>query len=297
MVGTLFILIAFARIIYYHSTRTHLVGFETSIYYWHFVDIIWVILFGVVYYWTGANFLESAAMAGIPFRNFLRGINPTIRNSFFKIFKLFARLKLSYPILFLFLHYIRLGLITIGVIKLGFFIFTLNSAYLKTPIFLLLTFVESFNFLYSEACLHLTMLYPINTAGTSEISKSHINFKNNFQPHGPLNTEDSDDETFDADLETQMGMDVESAANRGVDSLATFLNRWECEPSERAMYMESAIAHIEETSEQGSASRETRIEIVERAFAELDAMDASSSNVPGGSENHSSHNSTSDSQS
>lgn len=54
LVGTIFILIQYLRIINYHATTTHHLGLESSILYWHFVDIVWLLLFGVVYYWGGS---------------------------------------------------------------------------------------------------------------------------------------------------------------------------------------------------------------------------------------------------
>lgn len=51
IVGTIFIAIAFVRHIFYHFTKSHHKGFETGILYWHFVDIVWLFLFLVVYYW------------------------------------------------------------------------------------------------------------------------------------------------------------------------------------------------------------------------------------------------------
>jgi cytochrome c oxidase subunit 3 len=38
--GTIFIYVAFLRIFNYHLTTKHHVGYEFSIYYWHFVDIV-----------------------------------------------------------------------------------------------------------------------------------------------------------------------------------------------------------------------------------------------------------------
>ena len=54
LVGTIFITIGFFRIINYHFSSNHHVGFEASILYWHFVDVVWLFLFIAVYYW-GSN--------------------------------------------------------------------------------------------------------------------------------------------------------------------------------------------------------------------------------------------------
>jgi cytochrome c oxidase subunit 3 len=53
IVGTLFILVGFTRIINYHLTNTHHQGHEAGIYYWHFVDVVWLFLFMAVYLWGG----------------------------------------------------------------------------------------------------------------------------------------------------------------------------------------------------------------------------------------------------
>jgi len=53
IVGTIFILVGFIRIINYHLTDTHHQGFEAGILYWHFVDIVWLFLFMAVYFWGG----------------------------------------------------------------------------------------------------------------------------------------------------------------------------------------------------------------------------------------------------
>lgn len=54
IVGTIFIVVGLSRIINYHLTDTHHQGHEAGIYYWHFVDVVWLFLFLCVYYWAGA---------------------------------------------------------------------------------------------------------------------------------------------------------------------------------------------------------------------------------------------------
>ena len=54
IVGTIFILIGFIRIVLYHFTSEHHLGFEAGILYWHFVDVVWLFLFVAVYWWGGA---------------------------------------------------------------------------------------------------------------------------------------------------------------------------------------------------------------------------------------------------
>ena len=51
MLGTAFIAVAFFRLINYHLTDHHHIGFESSILYWHFVDVVWLFLYISVYWW------------------------------------------------------------------------------------------------------------------------------------------------------------------------------------------------------------------------------------------------------
>ena len=53
IVGTIFILVGFSRMLSFQLTKQHHVGFESSILYWHFVDVVWLFLFIAVYYWGG----------------------------------------------------------------------------------------------------------------------------------------------------------------------------------------------------------------------------------------------------
>ncbi len=51
IIGTIFLGVAFFRIILYHMTNNHHLGFESGILYWHFVDVVWLFLFFSMYYW------------------------------------------------------------------------------------------------------------------------------------------------------------------------------------------------------------------------------------------------------
>ena len=53
-VGTCFLFVSFVRIILSHFTSTHHFGFEAAAWYWHFVDVVWLFLFVVVYWWGGS---------------------------------------------------------------------------------------------------------------------------------------------------------------------------------------------------------------------------------------------------
>jgi len=51
IIGTIFLVVSFYRIISYQLTDSHHVGFESAILYWHFVDVVWLFLYVSVYYW------------------------------------------------------------------------------------------------------------------------------------------------------------------------------------------------------------------------------------------------------
>jgi len=51
IIGTAFITVGLWRVLAYHSTDNHHLGLESSILYWHFVDVVWLFLFISIYYW------------------------------------------------------------------------------------------------------------------------------------------------------------------------------------------------------------------------------------------------------
>jgi cytochrome c oxidase subunit 3 len=53
IIGVLFITINLIRLINQHFTKNQYFGFEASIWYWHFVDVIWLFLFIILYWWGG----------------------------------------------------------------------------------------------------------------------------------------------------------------------------------------------------------------------------------------------------
>jgi cytochrome c oxidase subunit 3 len=53
LVGTIFLFVCYLRNWAYHFTNTRHIGFEMAIWYWHFVDVVWIFLFVFVYVWGG----------------------------------------------------------------------------------------------------------------------------------------------------------------------------------------------------------------------------------------------------
>jgi heme/copper-type cytochrome/quinol oxidase subunit 3 len=50
-IGTIFIFVCFIRFLKNHFTVDHHAGLEAAAWYWHFVDVVWLFLFTVVYFW------------------------------------------------------------------------------------------------------------------------------------------------------------------------------------------------------------------------------------------------------
>lgn len=51
IIGTIFIIVSFARYRAFHFTPKNHFGFEAAAWYWHFVDVVWLFLFVSIYYW------------------------------------------------------------------------------------------------------------------------------------------------------------------------------------------------------------------------------------------------------
>jgi len=53
IVGSLFLLVCTGRIFWGHFRASHHFGFEAAAWYWHFVDVVWLFLYIVIYWWGG----------------------------------------------------------------------------------------------------------------------------------------------------------------------------------------------------------------------------------------------------
>ena len=55
LVGATFLLVCLWRASRLHFTMWKQVGFKAAVWYWHFVDVVWIFLFLVVYIWSGSS--------------------------------------------------------------------------------------------------------------------------------------------------------------------------------------------------------------------------------------------------
>ena len=51
IIGTVFLFVCYLRVRAGHFTADNHVGFEAAAWYWHFVDVVWLFLFGAIYIW------------------------------------------------------------------------------------------------------------------------------------------------------------------------------------------------------------------------------------------------------
>ncbi len=51
IIGTCFLIVCLVRLYYHHFSRQQHFGFEAAAWYWHFVDVVWLFLYIVVYIW------------------------------------------------------------------------------------------------------------------------------------------------------------------------------------------------------------------------------------------------------
>lgn len=52
LIGTLFLIVNLIRIYFNNYSSIHHFGFEAAAWYWHFVDVVWLFLYLLVYYWS-----------------------------------------------------------------------------------------------------------------------------------------------------------------------------------------------------------------------------------------------------
>ena len=53
LIGTSFLLVCLIRHSNFHFSSSHHFGFEAAAWYWHFVDVVWLFLYVLIYWWGG----------------------------------------------------------------------------------------------------------------------------------------------------------------------------------------------------------------------------------------------------
>nr|YP_010561807.1 cytochrome c oxidase subunit III [Ammothea calmani]UYX57755.1 cytochrome c oxidase subunit 3 [Ammothea calmani] len=51
LIGSMFLLMCYIRMKFKHLSNHHHFGFEAAIWYWHFVDVVWLFLYSSIYWW------------------------------------------------------------------------------------------------------------------------------------------------------------------------------------------------------------------------------------------------------
>lgn len=59
IIGTIFLIVCLFRLRLSHFTASNHFAFEAAVWYWHFVDVIWILLYLLVYLWPNAKFFGS----------------------------------------------------------------------------------------------------------------------------------------------------------------------------------------------------------------------------------------------
>nr|UZT67464.1 cytochrome c oxidase subunit 3 [Pujadella villari] len=52
IIGSSFLMVIYCRLLMNHFSKVHHFGFEASAWYWHFVDVIWIIVYTMIYWWN-----------------------------------------------------------------------------------------------------------------------------------------------------------------------------------------------------------------------------------------------------
>nr|YP_002003292.1 cytochrome c oxidase subunit III [Unionicola foili]ACF19640.1 cytochrome oxidase subunit 3 [Unionicola foili] len=51
IIGTIFLIISANQLVKMKYSKTHMISMEAATWYWHFVDIVWLLLYSMVYWW------------------------------------------------------------------------------------------------------------------------------------------------------------------------------------------------------------------------------------------------------
>ncbi|WP_206602618.1 NADH-quinone oxidoreductase subunit A [Mycoplasmopsis arginini] len=76
IIGSTFLLICLIRQLLYHFTPNHHFGFEAATWYWHFVDVVWLLLYISIYWWGSYSFSITSTIdfQSISFDSIQKGV-------------------------------------------------------------------------------------------------------------------------------------------------------------------------------------------------------------------------------
>lgn len=58
LLGTIMLFISLFRMLSFQYSKNHHIGYVVSIWYWHFVDVVWIFLFIFIYWWGNSSFVS-----------------------------------------------------------------------------------------------------------------------------------------------------------------------------------------------------------------------------------------------
>jgi cytochrome c oxidase subunit 3 len=56
IIGSIFLTVSLFRFVKINASSSHMVGFECAAWYWHFVDVVWLFLYSILYWWGSYSF-------------------------------------------------------------------------------------------------------------------------------------------------------------------------------------------------------------------------------------------------
>lgn len=104
MIGSIFLIVCAFRFLLIHFTRANHFGYEAAIWYWHFVDVVWVFLYLFVYFWPSNfffdysfnwnSFLSTSFDFALPTK-FLTYLTDTVLDYPFHLIEKYAEIKVD----------------------------------------------------------------------------------------------------------------------------------------------------------------------------------------------------------
>ena len=169
-IGTVFLIICLVRLFQDHFSSTSHFGYEAAIWYWHFVDVVWIFLFFFIYVWPNHSFFSSFSYSFDSLTLYLNLSTSVLDADLISTFDFSDNLSIfeKQKLILICLDYIN---------------FYFNSRFYQWNSFSFENFYDKVQSFFFKSSL--------NTIELLETSDSFINSSNNHLSSNFLNTEDS----------------------------------------------------------------------------------------------------------